>query len=130
MRLIGWLIVCLMVVGWFASEIPVEGTPATGQSPGDWRRTNGGWERMTGWMLDGRIRRPALHPTTVALLEMSLALAALAAFSAAEGRPRRNAKPAGPHGQLRNSATGPYRFVVTAHRSYPSHRSGDWSERE
>ena len=98
MRLVGWFFVLLMVLGWLAAELPLDGTSSDGRReevsraghpPGvalqdDWRRTRDGWERRSWWTPKSPVRRPALHPMVVVLLEVFLTLGALIAFSAAK----------------------------------------------
>jgi len=117
MRLIGWLLLGVMLLGWLASEIPSSGSQPVGQSLTDWRRTAQGWQRVTWGTLEQGPRRPTLHPVVVAAGELMLALAALIAFSVPERpaglkhrRPQRV-------GHRHSGLTGPYRFVEATYRS-------------
>ena len=127
MRLIGWLLVILMGLGWLASEVPLPGSRPDGQPQTGWRRTCDGWERITWWTAQPETRRPVLHPTVVALLEMFLALAALVAFSRAPDR-RAGTKPktACPEQVRRSSRSGPYRFVEAKKRVRAEDVSAGW----
>ena len=105
MRLIAGLVLMLLVLSWVACEAPLsysEGSAETAgglcalhaqklfpSEPGPktaWRRTIDGWEKTTWWSSDPPIRRPALHPTVVALMQMFLALGALILFAGAGSR--------------------------------------------
>ncbi|HUT90892.1 MAG TPA: hypothetical protein VMY37_15415 [Thermoguttaceae bacterium] len=81
MRRLGWLLVLLAAVGWLATEVRLPETPAAPDRPLDsWRRTPDGWQRATWLAPQTPIRRPALHPVVVGLLELLVCLAALVAF--------------------------------------------------
>ena len=81
MRLIGWLLLLLVVFAWVASEVPLRGDSPQPSPEVAWRRTADGWEKTARWHNEPAVRRPALHPMVVALLQMLLALGALIAFS-------------------------------------------------
>ena len=81
MRPIGWLSLVLLGLGWLASEVPLAETQQERQVETGWRRTVDGWEHSSRWTSDGRICRPALHPSVVGLSQLLLALAALIALS-------------------------------------------------
>ena len=81
MRRFGWLLVLLAAVGWLATEVRPPETPTASDRPLDcWRRTPDGWQRATWLAPQTPIRRPALHPVVVGLLELLVCLAALVAF--------------------------------------------------
>ena len=83
MRSIGWLVVLLLAAGWLASEIPLTDAPAVSQDgPDGWRRTRFGWQQRTWSTPEAPVRRPALHPAVVGLLELLLSVLALVAFPA------------------------------------------------
>jgi hypothetical protein len=92
-RLIGWLLLIMVVVGWLASELPPAATPpsrSAGQSEDGavrWRRTSDGWQDSSRWVTLRPTPRPAVHPAVIALLEVSLTLAAMIALG--DGRPSR-----------------------------------------
>ncbi len=107
MRLIAGLMLVLLVLGWMACEVPLSCSECSTETVGGlcalhaqklfssepgsktaWRRTADGWEKTTWWSSDPPIRRPALHPTVVALMQIFLALGALILFAGA-GRLRR-----------------------------------------
>ena len=113
-RLIGWLLLILLALGWLASELPSPAGRTEAAAKTDWRRTRDGWERPT-WIAAATAStsgRMMLHPALVGLLEVSLALAVLIAF----GRDERSVRPprpeADPTHSCRNSQRGPYRFVT------------------
>jgi hypothetical protein len=73
----------LIVAGWTASTVSSPGlTPADCLTPWDWRRTRNGWQRAEWLMPPAAQRKPALHPSVVAMLELLLSIGALAAFPA------------------------------------------------
>ncbi len=74
----------LIVAGWAASTVSSPGpTPAEYcLTPWDWRRTRNGWQRAEWLMPPVAQRKPALHPSVVAMLELLLSIGALAAFPA------------------------------------------------
>ena len=81
MRRFGGLLVLLAAVGWLATEVRPPETPTASDRPLDcWRRTPDGWQRATWLAPQTPIRRPALHPVVVGLLELLVCLAALVAF--------------------------------------------------
>ncbi len=95
MRLIGWILLILVGLGWLAAEVPLPG-PRTLSAPGpndsllsDWRRTDAGWERSAVWATEPKGCRPAVHPVVLGLLQLLLASAALIAFSKGEDWNRR-----------------------------------------
>lgn len=94
MRLIGWLLLILLGLGWLASEVPLAGPQPDGRPESVWRRTRDGWEKISWWTPRTRTPRTVLHPMVVGLLEMFLALAALIAFS--EATDRRSQSPQNP----------------------------------
>ena len=91
MRLIGWLLLILVGLGWLASEVPLAETRPERPLKADWRRTAQGWERPSTWPAQTKIRRPAVHPVVVGLLQLFLALAVLIAFSKDADAARRTA---------------------------------------
>lgn len=81
MRWIAWCLVFVIAMGWLASEVPLPESPAAAaKRPDCWRRTEDGWQWA--WWLTPQIpvRRPALHPGAVGLLEVLVSIAALVAF--------------------------------------------------
>ena len=101
MRWIAWCLMFLIALGWLASEIPLpEATGAAAERLDCWRRTQDGWQWA--WWLTPHIpvRRPALHPAAVGLLEALVSIAALVAFPL-RSRPVAVAHtgPGGPHQQ-------------------------------
>ena len=78
MRLIGWLLAILVVICWLASEVSLPRRPAaSGREPDCWRRTRDGWEEASWVTPEISVRRPALHPSVVGLLELFLSMSAL-----------------------------------------------------
>jgi len=112
-RLIVWLVLILMALGWLASELPLTATQNQSSVEAGWRRTRDGWEIPT-WNVNGGFRRVSLHPAVVGLFEISLALAVLIAFrrdcSAVRPRCPQSATTHLP----RSSCSGPYRFMTAS----------------
>ena len=80
MRLIGGLLLTLAGLGYLASELSFGNDSPPPEPTTQWRRTVDGWEKPVWLTSDLPIRRPALHPTIVGLLQVFLALVALLLF--------------------------------------------------
>lgn len=80
MRLIGGLLLVLAGLGYLASELSLGNESPQPEPTTQWRRTVDGWEKPAWLTSDLPIRRPALHPTIVGLLQMFLTLGALLFF--------------------------------------------------
>lgn len=85
MRLIGWLLLILLTLGWLASELPSTAVHAQATKKTEWRRTRDGWERPTWSRATATSCRLTLHPALIALLEISLVSAVLIAFDKDKG---------------------------------------------
>ena len=87
MRLIGGLLLLILAgLGYLASELSLGNDSPQPEPTTQWRRTVDGWEKPDWLTSDPPIRRPALHPTVVGLLQIFLALGALLFFAEAADR--------------------------------------------
>ena len=109
MRRIGWLLLIVLAAGWLAGNLPLPRITAGAHRESDgWRRTRSGWEQRSWATPEAPIRRPALHPGVVGLLELFVSMAALIAFPPMRtASSRTEPKPAGhlarrPKGALRS----------------------------
>lgn len=110
-RLAGWLLFVLVILGWALSEIPVARTPANEPSAPTWRRTSDGWQRQNAWTVPPP-RSPRLHPTILGTLQVLVSVGALIALPHGRRTARRQALPQ-KHGHSRPAplarrATGNY----------------------
>ena len=75
---IGWLLAILCAACWWASEVrlpgEVQNVPAQDESV--WRRTVDGWEKANDWTFAIDNSPPALHPSVLGLLMVTLSLSA------------------------------------------------------
>ena len=113
MRMILGLLLIILGLGWLASETPIGNDSLQLNCGTHWRRTVDGWERANWIVGDEVIRRPALHPTVIALLQMLLAIAALILFAGkSKQQPRSQpASAAEPHLVIRRPRQDPYQFL-------------------
>ncbi len=80
---IGLALLLVIAAGWMDSSSSLSWpAPADGLTPWDWRRTRNGWQQAEWLMPSVAQRKPALHPSVVAMLELLLSVGALAAFPA------------------------------------------------
>jgi len=112
-RLIGYLLLVLLGIGWLAGEVELAAAaPSAGRVDTDWRRTRNGWERQSSWIEDTPPRRPALHPAMVGTFQLLASVAALIALPGLMSWRRRTAQPStGKVPHRRDSRHGPNRFV-------------------
>jgi hypothetical protein len=79
---IGWIIVLLVLICWWATELPVENAAIDDQPKVQscWRRTVNGWENISQWNFGVTSGRPALHPFYMSMI-LCTAAAGLAVCS-------------------------------------------------
>lgn len=96
-------VLLLLTLCWFACEIEGPASLASKSvvsqevveedvdATDTWRRTKDGWEQNTSWTVEPPLKLPfrgvtAIHPATVAMLQLLVSLAALIAFDPTERR--------------------------------------------
>jgi hypothetical protein len=98
---IGLGLLLVIVAGWTASNISWSWlTPAESLTPWDWRRTRNGWEQAEWLMPPTEPRKPVLHPSVVAMLELLLSIGGLAAYPARSRGAKRLAPAPTPAGDV------------------------------
>jgi hypothetical protein len=96
-RLIGWLLLVLVMLGWTLGEVELSSQPSDIGSGPNWRHTRDGWEQAGSWTAARPAGRPKPHPVVVGLMQLLLSVTALVAlpvgsFPPAVTRPHPRAK--------------------------------------
>jgi hypothetical protein len=70
---VGWILLAMVVLGWVASEMPVENAKSSDRPVVRtcWRHTADGWEDANQWHTDVPGGRPDFHPILVVLLQIA-----------------------------------------------------------
>ena len=80
MRMIGWLLLVLVMLGWTLGEVEPTSTLSDAQGGSNWRHTRDGWEQAGSWAAARPAGRPKPHPVVVGLMQLLLSVTALVAL--------------------------------------------------
>jgi hypothetical protein len=81
MQRIVWLLLLLLTLGWFTSELPSGTAGSEPSAANTWRRTRDGWQRRCTLVICHPAPPPQLHPAVFAAFEGLLSLAGMVAFT-------------------------------------------------